>query len=171
MNEIARRLSGDPLSRSINAMPRLSNYTRSNRITKTEVTATEETRSITKQLLATSDTDERQSLSSALIYYLNLVADLPEAKVKISATRQYHAKRAGRIVFKRYGYYKQGTRYIYIQNFTPARGQALAPKTFLDTLLHEWLHHYDTFKLKLHSIHTAGFYSRLRDLKERLDIT
>jgi len=151
-------------------MPRLSNYTRSNRIATTEVTTTEEVRNITKQLLATSDTDERQELSSTLVYYLCLIADIPEAKVKISATRQYHAKRRGRIVFKRYGYYKQGTRYIYIQNFTPARGQALASKTFLDMLLHEWLHHYDTFKLKLHSIHTAGFYSRLRDLKKRLNI-
>ena len=43
-------------------------------------------------------------------------------------------------------------------------------RDFLNTLLHEWLHHYDTRKLKLNSIHSKGFYLRLNDLQEKLKI-
>jgi hypothetical protein len=38
----------------------------------------------------------------------------------------------------------------------------------LNTIIHEWLHHYDTEKLKLRSIHTKGFYMRLSSLKNNL---
>ena len=92
------------------------------------------------------------------------------AKIKISDTRQYHKRRGNSIVFKQYGYYKPETNYIYIQNRTPARGQLLAAKTFIDTVIHEWLHHYDTHKLKLNSIHTTGFYTRLKNLKDGLGL-
>ena len=71
---------------------------------------------------------------------------------------------------KRYGSYRLGSATITIPNRTAVRGQIVASKTFLDTLLHEWLHHYDTLKLKLNSIHTKGFYLRLSDLKGKLEI-
>ena len=97
-------------------------------------------------------------------------AQVDIVKLKISDTRQYHKKYDGRIIFKQYGYYRPESHYIYIQNRTPARGQLLAPKTFVDTLLHEWLHHFDSKKLGLDSIHTTGFYLRLKSLKNKLEI-
>lgn len=40
---------------------------------------------------------------------------------------------------------------------------------FYDTLLHEFMHHYDYKVLKLeNSLHTSGFYQRISDLKNKL---
>jgi hypothetical protein len=70
----------------------------------------------------------------------------------------------------RQGYGEAKSASIAISNKTAVRGQILAPKSFLDTLLHEWMHHYDTYRLKLRSIHSKGFYLRLNNLKEKLKI-
>ena len=46
-----------------------------------------------------------------------------------------------------------------------------APKVFLETLLHEWVHHYDFTGLELdRSPHTSGFFNRIRDLAETLGV-
>ncbi|MBI3273777.1 MAG: hypothetical protein HYZ69_01400 [Candidatus Colwellbacteria bacterium] len=115
--------------------------------------------------------ENRQSLSEELLDQLNRDAHVGRVTVKISDTKQYHKKRQGRVVLKRYGYYRPRSHYIYIQNRTAVRGQILASKTFLATLLHEWMHHYDFERLHLRSIHTKGFYQRLFALKEALKIT
>ena len=44
-------------------------------------------------------------------------------------------------------------------------------KSFADTLLHEFTHHYDTRYLKIESRHTAGFYKRISSLKGNLSDT
>ena len=95
--------------------------------------------------------------------YVNICDNL-----KVSSARQYHKKYQGRVVSKQYGYYRPASKYIYISNRTAVRGQILAAKTFIETLLHEWVHHYDFCSLKFNSIHTSGFYARLNDLKEKL---
>ena len=42
-------------------------------------------------------------------------------------------------------------------------------KTFINTLLHEFMHHYDYYYLKLpDSVHCKGFESRIRDLRKKL---
>jgi len=47
----------------------------------------------------------------------------------------------------------------------------LAPKVFLETLLHEWVHHYDFTGLQLdRSPHTSGFFNRIHDLAETLGV-
>src|SRR6266550_306279 len=68
---------------------------------------------------------------------------------------QRHRKREGRLELKTYGYYRiawestprRGS--IRIYNLTAIRQQVLAPKVFLETLLHEWVHHYDFTGLEL----------------------
>jgi len=107
-------------------------------------------------------------MGQELLDELSVSAGIEAVTLKVSATRQYHKKRGGRLVFKQYGYYRFKSCYLYIQNQTPIRGQDMAPKTFLDTLMHEWMHHYDYYGLKIDSIHTRGFYLRLKDLKRRL---
>ena len=41
-------------------------------------------------------------------------------------------------------------------------------KTFINTLLHEFMHHYDCCYLKIHTVHCKGFESRIRDLRKKL---
>ncbi len=145
-----------------------ANYRKSNRITLVKIKVSDSAIELANNLLTCVETDKRQNLGEQLLDELCDSAKIDITKLKISDTRQYHQRRGSRIVFKQYGYYRD--RYIYIQNRTPSRGQLVAPKTFLDTLLHEWLHHYDTYTLGLNSIHTRGFYKRLKDLKNRLKI-
>lgn len=147
---------------------RLSNYRRSNAITDVEFSPSSEAKALVRSLLNETSVDLRQKLSQELLDELCRLTTIEPVRVKISATRQYHKINGGRMVFKQYGYYRGQSRYIYIQNQTPVLGQDVAPRTFLDTLLHEWMHHYDQYKLKLDSIHTSGFYTRLRKAKENL---
>ena len=148
-----------------------SNYRRSNAITTVSFPASDRAKHLASQILRSASEDDRQTLGNALLAELSAMADIDAPKLKISGARQYHKKYNGRTVFKQYGYYRPASNYIYITNRTAIRGKILAPKTFVTTLLHEWLHHYDTRKLKLVSIHTAGFYARLKDVKIRLGLT
>ena len=146
------------------------NYQRSNRVTSVKLPVNISMKDLVSYLLKVEDVKQRQGLGEQLLDELCDATGIQIVNLKISDTRQYHKRSGGRVVFKQYGYYRPTSSYIYIQNRTPARGQILAAKTFLDTLLHEWLHHYDTHKLKLNSIHTAGFYQRLKDLKLKLGL-
>lgn len=71
-----------------------------------------------------------------------------------------------------YGFYrvcgKRGIS-ITIYNKTAKTGQEVAIKTFANTLLHEFIHHYDTTYLDIVSTHTTGFYKRIADLKRKLE--
>ncbi|PIR74567.1 MAG: hypothetical protein COU35_01665 [Candidatus Magasanikbacteria bacterium CG10_big_fil_rev_8_21_14_0_10_47_10] len=144
------------------------NYNKSNRIQKIKFRISDRAQMLTTRLLCSNETNLRQALSTDLLDELCDFAEIGICNAKISDAKQYHKKRNGRVSFKQYGYYKPGSKYIYINNRTAVRGSLLAPKTFVDTLLHEWMHHYDFEKLGLNSIHTAGFYARLKDIKEKL---
>lgn len=144
------------------------NYNKSNRILTVDFYISNQAKRLTKELLNSQDTADRQSVAEALLSELSALSDITPVRLKISDAKQYHKKSKGRTVFKQYGYYKPNTKYIYINNRTAVRGKILAPKTFVDTLIHEWVHHYDTEALKLDSIHTRGFYERLKDLKNKL---
>lgn len=145
-----------------------SNYERSNATTKIKIHISEESRRLTSLLLKSQTEEERQRFGDNLLDELADLAKIDIVNLKISDKNQYHQKRNGKVSMKQYGYYKPGSKYIYISNRTAVRGQILAPKTFLDTLLHEWTHHYDHQKLGLNSIHSAGFYARLKDIKTKL---
>jgi hypothetical protein len=54
-------------------------------------------------------------------------------------------------------------------HLSPHRGPAARHR--LNTLLHEWTHHYDFHGLRLpRSYHTAGFFARLRALADALEV-
>ena len=133
------------------------NYNKSNKITNIKFPVSKNAELTTKKLLRSKSEKLRQKLGDELLDELADLAKIDIVRLKISDAKQYHKKRNGRVVFKQYGYYKPGSKYIYINNRTAVRGQILAAKTFLDTLLHEWMHHYDHELLGLNSIHTAGF--------------
>lgn len=68
-----------------------------------------------------------------------------------------------------YGFYVVGCNQIKIYNKTAKTLKMIAPKTYMETLLHEFIHHYDMKVIKLTtSLHTGGFYKRITDLNDKL---
>jgi hypothetical protein len=68
-----------------------------------------------------------------------------------------------------YGKYQIKSKHIIIYNLTAKTQKPTSIKSFYDTLLHEFIHHYDFEVLKLtDSPHTKGFYQRINDLKAKL---
>lgn len=58
---------------------------------------------------------------------------------------------------------------IVIYNRTAVRGNVVSINQYIDTLLHEFMHHYDFNVIKLNeSPHTSAFYNRINDLKNKL---
>ena len=145
-----------------------SNYEKSNAILAIDFPVTRRARLVTKHLLRSRSAAVRNELGEQLLDELCDCARIDIVNLKIADARQYHKRRGKRVVMRQYGYYRPASQSIYITNRTAVRGQILAPKTFLTTLLHEWMHHYDHCKLKLNSIHTKGFYLRLGSLTEVL---
>jgi hypothetical protein len=129
-------------------------------------------------LEAGDEARERRRLGQMLVDGLDDLAGLPECAVVIADRPQVHEHDGRRLQSKTYGYYR--CRYvdgavtdarIRIYHRTAVRQQVISPKVFLNTLLHEWVHHYDFAGLRLaRSPHTAGFYARLRALAEALDV-
>lgn len=152
------------------ALFKKSNYQKSKAIDAVDFTVCEEAVQITQKLVTTSHADIRQKLSEKLLDALADRACIDIVKVTIADKPQVHKKKQGRVVYKQYGFYRPDKKSIYITNLTAVRKKPLAGKTFCDTLLHEWMHHYDSVKLGLNSIHTAGFYARLRSLKVQLGL-
>ena len=67
------------------------------------------------------------------------------------------------------GCYVVGRDFIIIYNTTAKTNKTVSIKSFYDTLLHEFMHHYDYKVLGLtDSLHTKGFYKRITDLKNKL---
>ena len=146
----------------------MTNYERSNSISAINFEPSGRARRLAGRILVSSGYEERQRLSHFLINELAFNAEIERIEIKITNTKQWHKRRGTRLAVKKYGVYYPKTKRISIQNLTAVQGKELASKTFLDTLLHEWMHHYDFKKLSLNSIHTKGFYERIRSLKERL---
>ena len=144
------------------------NYFKSKRLGNVRFSPNKLACRLAKKIMASQSARARQKLSEELCDVLCDLAAIDICTIKVSDTKQYHKRSGGRVVMKRYGYYKPAQKYIYIQNRTAVRGQILAPKTFLNTVLHEWMHHYDHCALGLNSVHTSGFYQRLGNLQRGL---
>ena len=135
-------------------------------------------RGIAFKLLDESDAAHRQQTGQALLDVLDQAAGLPACRLTVADRPQTHRTRNGRLALKTYGYYRvswddgqpaRGT--IRIYNLTAIRRQVLGPKVFLETLLHEWVHHYDFTGLELdRSPHTSGFFARIRSVASTLGV-
>jgi len=100
--------------------------------------------------------------SQALTARLDRLFDLPCAPVFLRDRPRPHRRQGGRIVYEVFGLCEQdGPLEVYTR--TPARAQPVALRTFLDTLLHEWVHHHDFVRFG-ESVHCRGFYERCRQL-------
>jgi hypothetical protein len=122
---------------------------------------------------------QRRKLGQHLLDELDALAQLPYCELVVADRAQVHAHDGQRLQSKTYGYYRctfadgaiKSAR-IRIYHRTAVRQQVITPKVFLNTLLHEWTHHYDFAALRLpRSPHTAGFYTRLRTLADALEVS
>lgn len=73
-----------------------------------------------------------------------------------------HRRRRGRLVFELHGRCRRdGGIEVFVR--TAVQRRPIAVKSLLDTLLHEFIHHYD-FDAFGASVHCSGFYERLSQL-------
>lgn len=141
-----------------------SAYRKSNAVTTTNFCATDEVKQITSMLLQKDDAVAREEIGAQLLSHLARFFALTPPSLVVQDKPQSHTKRNGKLYQKTFGTYNAGT--IRITNRTAIRGKIVASKTFLDTLIHEFVHHYDFYLLKLtRSVHTTGFFMRLNEIK------
>lgn len=145
-------------------------YALSNSLFKVDIQVTPSMRRKVDDLalwLAAGDKRRVKAATQTVLDLLCAAAEVPEATLKLKDTAD--AKfRGGKAVWKLYGTCERdGT--ITVAYKTAVRRQVFAFKTFLNTVVHEFMHHYDHWKLRLAaSFHTSGFYNRVRDLYRQL---
>lgn len=142
-------------------------YKKSNSIKNTSFKSNKTTILYAKRLLTSRDAAERQILGQSLLDEISQSLSISPPQLNVYDKRQKHSLKDGKLMRKTYGTYKAGN--ITINNKTAIQQTVVASKTFLDTLIHEFMHHYDYEVLKLPlSLHTAGFYYRLGDIMKKL---
>jgi hypothetical protein len=154
-------------------------YLRSQRATGLPVRPTVVARGLAERILQSGDdAKERCRVAQMLADELSAEAGLTRVEVAVADKPQAHEHDGQRLQSKTYGYYRcwfedgrVSRARIRIYHRTARLQKVITPKVFLNTLLHEWVHHYDFDGLRLaRSPHTAGFYARLRALAEALDV-
>ena len=137
------------------------------------------TRGLALAILGAGDAAaERRRLGQMLLDVLDGLAGLPPCGLIVADRAQVHQHDGRRLQSRTYGYYRcrfvagqVSDARIRIYHRTAVRQQVISAKVFLNTLLHEWVHHFDFAGLRLErSPHTAGFYARLRALAVALDV-
>ena len=160
-------------------LPTDATYRRSQAATGLPVRPTPVARGLALRLLSAGDDHrERRRLGQMLADELSAAGDLPRVEIVVADRAQVHEHDGRRLQSRTYGYYRcwfaegrVSRARIRIYHRTAVRQQVISPKVFLNTLLHEWVHHWDFAGLGLpRSPHTAGFYARLRALAEALEV-
>jgi hypothetical protein len=166
------------------ARTRQADYRRSNRIRALRLPDPEAAAPLARRMLAVHDAMSRRVHGVELIAHLSRQTGISEPDLVVPDDPQPHRRDGGRIVYSLQGDYRRrapsaadparsagglALGRIRVLNRTPARGDVVRPSAFLNTLLHEFCHHYDAEALGLlRSFHTAGFYARLRHLRDQL---
>ena len=144
-------------------------FIRSNKFPALEYQPAAEERELTGRLIASTNADEREALGQKLLDNICRSLKIPRARLRVFEERQPHKLRGGKLAYKLYGVYHCENAVIEIANLTSIREQVVAGKTFLDTLIHELMHHIDRKFLRIPSTpHSPGFYARIEDLKAKL---
>lgn len=144
-------------------------FTRSNKIPALEYHPASRERELTGKLIASTTAKEREALGQKLLDEICRSLKIPRAHLRVFAERQPHKLRGGKLAYKLYGVYRCDSAVIEIANLTSIRKQVVAGKTFLDTLIHELMHHIDRKFLRIPSTpHSPGFYARIEDMKTKL---
>ena len=113
-------------------------------------------------------TKNRQHYAQKLVDYLCDKYKISRIPVRVVNTPRPHNARKQTYGMYKYGISSKKGISITIWNVTAKTGKEVAIKTFAGTLLHEFIHHYDTEYLQFTSTHSAGFYKRISDLQKKL---
>lgn len=118
-----------------------------------------------------SDYMSRAKVGQKVLDYLCDKYDIARVKLVVHNTPQrHHNNWNGSLKDKTLGIYCVGLNRIEIWNLTAKMQKEVSIKTFWDTLLHEFMHHYDYKVLKMgRSLHCVGFYKRITDLKVKME--
>ena len=144
-------------------------FTRSNKFPALEYRPTDEERELTRKLIESTSAREREALGQKLLDNICRSLKISRARLRVINERQPHEMYEGKLAYKLYGVYHCRKETIEIANLTSIRKQIVAGKTFLDTLIHELMHHIDRKFLRIPSTpHSPGFYARIEDLKAKL---
>ena len=144
-------------------------FMRSNKLPALEYQPAAEERELTGKLIASTSAHEREVLGQQLLDNICRALKISRTRLRVSDERQPHKLRGGKLAYKLYGVYYCENAVIEIANLTSIRKQVVAGKTFLDTLIHELMHHIDRKFLRIPSTpHSPGFYARIEDLKAKL---
>lgn len=142
-------------------------YEKSNKLETVDLNKFDKTY-MSKLLNADTIEIDRERKGQALLDYLCNKYKMPKCHLTVT-NRPRPQKVKGRYKSEEHGHYVPLTFEIVVYNVTAVKQNKVAIKTFTDTLLHEFIHHYDMQYLKLGaSPHTAGFYKRISDLKAKL---
>ena len=107
-----------------------------------------------REALAQEDEEETGRVSQRIVDQLCDGTGIPRIPVNVKGPRLVR----GRVEF--YGFCgRNGTITLYCR--TARRNRMVAFKTYLNTLVHEFMHHDDWTRLRIHSMHTGGFYRRI----------
>jgi hypothetical protein len=117
--------------------------------------------------LSAGDKSKVRGATQAVIELLCAAARVPAARLSL-VDRAPGEFRGDKLVVKLHGVCGPDGR-ITMAYRTAVRRKVIAFKTYLNTLVHEFMHHYDHQRLRLDaSFHTRGFYQRVRDLLVQL---
>ena len=117
-------------------------------------------------LKATEKATDRQKRAQIVCDYLSNKYGIQRVFVCVLDTPQRTFSNGNGKVL---GDYMPNYNRIRVWNRTAKTHKVVSIKVFADTLLHEFVHHYDYKYLKLGgSLHTKGFYLRISDLKKKL---
>ena len=144
-------------------------YDRSNEIAAIPLQATARLRRAVALLptaLLDADRARVERIAQAIADEIALSLHVPRVRIVVNGTRPSNTR--GEL----HGLYtpsRNGSATIKVWMITAKRGQVVAFKTFLRTLLHEICHHLDYALLHLgDSLHTDGFYKRESSLFYRI---
>ena len=144
-------------------------FTRSNKFPALEYRPKAQERELTRKLIESQSASEREALGQKLLDSICRNLEIPRSRLRVLNERQPHKMYEGKLASKLYGVYYCQNAMIEIANLTSIRKQVVAGKTFLDTLIHELMHHIDRKFLRIPSTpHSPGFYARIEDLKTKL---
>ncbi|MHC4606163.1 MAG: hypothetical protein ACYTAF_04430 [Planctomycetota bacterium] len=153
-------------------------YTRSNNIESVGIRPTTQMTECALQLrwgLEAEDGTHVRAAGQALLDLVCEASGTPYTRLELKDTAfaKFAKGKSGRrqTVWKLYGVCDEKGN-IELAFRTPVRRKVFAFKTFLQTLAHEFCHHFDYHALKLRaSFHTRGFYSRVDSLYRPLVTT
>lgn len=144
-----------------------NNYIKSNQILTIKY-KTFAKRYLSNVYRAENDINKRYDSSRELLNYLCGKMNIPN--VELVVLDKNRKKNNNKEI---HGFYVKSGRKdlskIVIYNRTAVRGNIISINQYIDTLLHEFMHHYDFNVIKLsESLHTSAFYNRINDLKNKL---